>query len=496
MNILRLIPVLSAFILLFNVSPFAHEVSWNKAEFSLADDSLHVIFTLNAHDIINEITGRNTHGEDRSGGYFTDSLVDPGHYINENFSVRADSVWLGKGRINRGPGASGHGEKTEKSDHSSEIRVRASWPVPARAKLLTVANHLLSATNRQIPVRWVYRMRRDATGEYDLYDFVQYGDTVRYDISSPGGKNSGFTNTHSVPGKLRMLIKGGFNKYTVGALFDGSMKPLWLFVCGIIAIFLGMSHSLSPGHGKTLIAAYMIGSRGTVKDALTLGIATTASHTAVVFLLGIIALVFFNSVVPEQINRIIEIGSGLMVATIGVFLLVKRTGAIRRARPAGGHEAHRLDDHHHTCGHTHSHDHPHAPVDHAAGHEHGAHDGHSHDHHHHHHHVVTGKDGKPDFLATICMGISGGVMPCPTALVVLFAAIAVNRIAAGMLLIVFFGIGLAGTLTLLGILFSKTNRFFDKVGGSGFIKTLQIVSAVLITALGTGMIVRSIVRVF
>ena len=170
-----------------------------------------------------------------------------------------------------------------------------------------------------------------------------------------------------------------------------------------VALFWGAAHALSPGHGKTIVTAYLVGSRGTPRHAALLGLITTVTHTIGVFALGAVTLALSAFIVPDRLYPWINVLSGALVVIVGLAVL---TGRWRSA---------------HTHAHDHAHDH-----DHAHGHE----DGHSHGGHHHHHH-----DEQPqDLRSLVAVGISGGLLPCPSALVVLLAAISLHRVAFGMLL--------------------------------------------------------------
>src|SRR6202050_3014009 len=126
----------------------------------------------------------------------------------------------------------------------------------------------------------------------------------------------------------------------------------WMIAAGLgIAFVLGAAHALTPGHGKTIVAAYLVGSRGTLKHAAFLGAMVTFTHTVSVFLLGLATLFLFHYVVPQNVTQVLGAISGLSIIAIGGWMLLKR---LRGASHA----------------HSHSHDHDH---------EHG------HDHHHHHH---------------------------------------------------------------------------------------------------------------
>src|SRR5579862_6914724 len=156
--------------------------------------------------------------------------------------------------------------------------------------------------------------------------------------------------------------------YLAKLLHQPELTP-WMIAAAIgIAFALGAVHALTPGHGKTIVAAYLVGSRGTLKHAAFLGAMVTFTHTVSVFLLGMATLFLFQYVVPENITRILGAISGLSIVAIGGWMLYKR---LRRTDHAQAHS--------HEHGHSHSHDHHHHHD-----HDHDHHHGHDHDHHHDH----------------------------------------------------------------------------------------------------------------
>ena len=176
----------------------------------------------------------------------------------------------------------------------------------------------------------------------------------------------------------------------------------------LIAAFWGAAHALTPGHGKALVAAYLVGTRGTPRHAFMLGGTVTVAHTAGVFALGIVTLGLSQFILPEQLYPWLTLASGLLVVGVGASVL--------RSRPGSRRTPHH-HDHHHDHGH--------------------------HDHHGHHHHHDDGLTSK----GILGVGVAAGLLPCPSALVVLLSAIALHRIGLGLALIVAFSVGLAATIT-------------------------------------------------
>lgn len=243
---------------------------------------------------------------------------------------------------------------------------------------------------------------------------------------------------------------------------------LWFWItAALIAVGLGAFHALEPGHGKTMVAAYLVGSQGTATHAVLLGLIVTASHTAGVYLLGAVTLYASRYIVPDRLYPWLAAASGLTIAGLGLYLLYSRW----RGKHIHHHHAHPHDHHHHDHGHSHDHHHHHA---------------HSHAHDHSH-----GTVSKRQLLA---LGITGGIVPCPAALVVLLSAVALHRIAFGLFLIVAFSMGLAAVLIAIGLLMVYARRFMSRVGSEGPVITrwLPIASAAFISVLGFAITLRAL----
>jgi ABC-type nickel/cobalt efflux system permease component RcnA len=247
-----------------------------------------------------------------------------------------------------------------------------------------------------------------------------------------------------------------------------------LVLAALLAAALGAFHALEPGHGKTVVAAYLVGSRGTARHALLLGLIVTASHTAGVYLLGGVTLYASRYIVPEQLYPWLGAVSGLIIAALGFALFLRRYAG--RDEPHG--HAHHADDHAHDHAHGHAHAHHH---DH--GHRHA--DAHGHGHGHgHHHHVPTGQT--VSLRALFALGITGGIVPCPAALVVLLSAVALRRVGFGLFLIAAFSVGLAAVLIAIGLLMVYARRLMARFQGEGRVVTrwLPLTSSAVMTVLG------------
>ncbi|HLK23015.1 MAG TPA: hypothetical protein VKT81_28925 [Bryobacteraceae bacterium] len=263
-------------------------------------------------------------------------------------------------------------------------------------------------------------------------------------------------------------------------LHEKELTP-WMMLVGIaLAFVLGGAHALTPGHGKTIVAAYLVGSRGTLKHAAFLGAMVTFTHTISVFILGIATLFFFRFVMPETITQWLGVISGLSIVGIGLWM------AYTRWRTASHHHHHEHDHHHH---HDHDHDHDHHAHDHHHHHDHDhAHD-HQHHDHDHHHHGPGGHSHVPDELSwggLVALGASGGLVPCESALVLLLGAVALQRVGFGLLLLVSFSAGLAIVLMAIGaiVLYARNLLPERKHSHNAFFRYVPVASAAVVTVIG------------
>ncbi len=233
--------------------------------------------------------------------------------------------------------------------------------------------------------------------------------------------------------------------------------PVGMVLAGLaVAFCLGAIHALSPGHGKTIVAAYLVGARGTIKHAIFLGGMVTFTHTVSVFFLGFTTLFLSQYVLPEKVYPVLGAISGVTIVWVGAVLLVQRARRLRGNAP----------------DHAHSHHHAH-PDEHSHQHEHGG-----------HRHVP---EGEITISSLIALGASGGLVPCPSALVLLLSSIALGRAGLGLLLLVSFSTGLALVLMAIGVavLYAK-NLLPDsqKTAGHPAFRLIPVFSAGIIVCIG------------
>lgn len=256
---------------------------------------------------------------------------------------------------------------------------------------------------------------------------------------------------------------------------SGELSFTFYLFALLIALALGALHALTPGHGKTVVAAYLVGSRGTSYHAIALGTIVTLTHTGSVFLLGIVTLAASQYILPTTIIPFLEILSGVLILGLGLYLLWQRFLFWRKSKqpaqppqkrialtPASPHKPAGVLKvqpasaglHHHGDGKMHSHDVP---------------------------ETIT-------WRSLIALGISGGLVPCPDAIAILLVAIAINRIMLGLALIISFSLGLAVVLIVIGLLMVNSRRLFDRIGVvDRLAPVLPIVSALIVLLLGAAL---------
>ena len=253
-----------------------------------------------------------------------------------------------------------------------------------------------------------------------------------------------------------------------------NMSFWFLFTAAMIAAGLGALHALEPGHGKTIVAAYLVGSRGTPRHAVVLGLIVTAAHTAGVYLLGVITLYASRWIVPEQLYPWLGIISGLMIAGLASYLFLRAwTGET-------------ADHSHEPCQpHTHwfaSLTKPRVAYAVSAA-------------------IAANEAQTSEACATnipfrqlLTLGITGGMVPCPAALVVLLSALSLHRVGLGLFLIVAFSLGLAAVLIVIGLLMVYARQFMARWKGDGVSakRWLPVVSSGTMLILGLGIAVQSL----
>jgi ABC-type nickel/cobalt efflux system permease component RcnA len=324
------------------------------------------------------------------------------------------------------------------------------------------------------------------------------------------------------------------------------IDPFYFFLASVLALIYGAAHALEPGHGKTVVGAYLIGSHGTVFHAVMLALIVTFTHTFSVYILGVIALTNLEKVQGTYLP-VLEVGSWALIFFMGLFLFLKyyryyASGTLAdptfHTHGIGGAHSHGPGGHSHDHGHGHDHGHHH-PHDHGHSHDHG-HDhekthshshtqlegdahamyeaqpsehthsqahGHSHDHEHphdpdhghDHRHDPPSKKvkgaGSVSFWNLLILGMTGGIVPCPGALFVMMMALASGAAAFGLYLITVFSVGLALTLMTVGIVMVKGRGMVDRFApNSNLIQVLPVVSSLIIMFVGAGFMLNGLMK--
>ena len=291
------------------------------------------------------------------------------------------------------------------------------------------------------------------------------------------------------------------------------------------AFWIGAVHAATPGHGKTIAAAYIVGARGRPVDAVILGIFVTLSHTSGIVLVGILASIGMPGMVPQRIEAWLALITGLLVIVIGLWTLWTQRELIMQLQgvpPMPAHAPDHSHDHaemrfrphthdhghgHHQHGHDHAHgaahDHSH---DHAHGndHTHGDHHGHGNDHNHgdhpkrdeeagyhshgwgfkHTHDLKLATTNRPGLWVLIGLGVAGGLLPDPAALAILLNALAQGKVMLGLGTVVVFSVGFAATLVVVGVIAAKAGqKILDWLAGPWAMR-LQVGTSLLIVVVG------------
>jgi nickel/cobalt transporter (NicO) family protein len=311
--------------------------------------------------------------------------------------------------------------------------------------------------------------------------------------------------------------RGGVDRATAAftaLVGERSLSPGFALVALLLAVGLGAAHALAPGHGKTVMAAYLVGLRGTLRQAAAIGATVTLTHTAGVLLLGLV-LTTSRAVASERVYPWLGLGSGLLLAGVGIGLLI-------RARPGHGHpHPHRHEPHHpHPHGHGPNPGHPHpqprtlqpalatpGPPEgepsrqgdampasvHSPDHPHERSDP-DHPHAHDHAGVVSGAGRPLGWRGLVALGLAGGLVPSPSAVVVLLGGIALGKAWFGVALVLAYGLGMAATLTGVGLLLAHLRTRMDRrlrvpagsvLGRIG--RLLPAVTASVIVVVGLGL---------
>lgn len=297
---------------------------------------------------------------------------------------------------------------------------------------------------------------------------------------TPGGPLAGPAVDSTVPGGARPLAGDQLTARFTALVGRQHVDAPFVLLALALATLLGAIHAFAPGHGKTVMAAYLVGQRGSLRQALLIGASVTLTHTFGVLVLGLI-LSASSILAPERLYPWLTVASGVLFASIGMRLLL---AAVRQRRAVADRPA-PADAHAHT-----EHAHAHA----GDGHEH-AHGGMVHSH------VVAGAGGaQVGWRSLLVLGLAGGMVPTPSALIVLLGAIALGRVWLGVALVLAYGVGMAATLTGAGLLLLRARGLFERRSwrwrGNGAVaaagRLVPLATAGLIVLAGTAVVARGV----
>lgn len=413
------------------------------------------------------------------------------YYRDDNFAGRAGWKEI---VVTRGPGAALTASSAPATDRSAQLSNYPtdllSSPLQDLEASFTFFRSVAAGSNNTRPADTAPRMRVAppiaANGNALDAERKSSTDLRSYDpslgrLENGAGVEGLATTSPSVGGdpSAPMILRANQqatprSKFT--ELVSARNLSFWfLFTAALIAAGLGALHALEPGHGKTIVAAYLVGSRGTARHAVFLGLIVTIAHTAGVHLLGAITLYASKYIVPEQLYPWLGVISGAIIAVLASYLMIRAwTG----------------EDGDHTHEIVSAHSHWYASLGRTRTVE------------------RNGSQGLEDTGARssgsaktvsltqlLTLGITGGIVPCPAALVVLLSAFSLDRLGFGLFLIVTFSFGLAAVLITVGLLMVYARQFITRWKSDGPIvkRWLPVASAGFMLILGLGIAGRALI---
>ena len=257
----------------------------------------------------------------------------------------------------------------------------------------------------------------------------------------------------------------------------------FLILAFAMAFGLGCVHALSPGHGKTIVAAYLVGSKGRIRDAIFLGSIVTMTHVSSVLALGVLTLFASQYILPQDIYPWLGFGSGILIVIIGYIMYKQRSNTSHDHGHSHGLFGHSHSHHTHDHSESHTHGHTHSKDEENAGREEAEHS------------VNDKKERGVSLWSLLGLGVSGGAVPCPSALVVLLTAISYQKLVLGLLLIIVFSLGLASVLIAIGILTVAAGSVIKRYSGNReqkLFRVLSIASSIVIILVGAGIAIKGL----
>jgi len=263
------------------------------------------------------------------------------------------------------------------------------------------------------------------------------------------------------------------------------------------SFWAGAAHAATPGHGKTIAAAYIVGARGKPIDAVILGIFVTLSHTSGIVLVGVLASLGSTWLRPQRIEAYLAVAVGILVIALGLWMLWTQRDLLALAMGEPGAAARRRgndhahddsgSDHLHDPATDHGHDHAHANHHHEepGWHSHGWGTGHA-------HRLDLVAENRPKLPVLLALGIAGGLLPDPAALALLLAALSSGKVLLGLITVVVFSLGFAATLVAVGIIAAKVGEKVLEWLNSIWIVRVQILTTLLIVGMGVVLTIRAV----
>lgn len=275
--------------------------------------------------------------------------------------------------------------------------------------------------------------------------------TISEDLSRPSRAvlNLTMSLTRGASIRVPMIVRG-----TGVEQREEERSLIWFAILLGGAFLTGALHGLEPGHGKTLVVTYLVGTGARLADAVVLGLTATITHTVGVLALAVLALSASEYFLPEVITHALRLLSGTLVTIVGLWMF-------RRAW--------RGEPHHHHHGHE--------PGEHV----------HDDDHEHDHEHLPSGEGARRNFRELISLGMAGGIVPCPAALALLIVAVSRGRFAESITVLLAFSLGVSTTLVGIGVAAVAFTSVMQRVLGSStpvWARRISLASSVVITCMG------------
>jgi nickel/cobalt transporter (NicO) family protein len=269
------------------------------------------------------------------------------------------------------------------------------------------------------------------------------------------------------------------------------MRELLFFIAS--SFWAGAAHAATPGHGKTIAAAYIVGARGKPIDAVILGIFVTLSHVSGIVLVGVLASLGSTWLRPQRIEAYLAFVVGILVIALGLWMLWAQRDLVALAM---GDRASRADEHARNHGHDHTrHDHSHS-HDYSHAHDHGDHEHvvwHSHGFGKvHAHRLDVVAENRPKLPVLLALGVAGGLLPDPAALALLLGALSSGKVMLGLITVLVFSLGFAATLVVVGIVAAKVGEKVLDWLDSMWMVRLQIATSLLIIGMGVVLTIRAV----